>query len=60
MRNLPKALFTILAMAAVMVYTVINYLNGKTDFTMFIVCMVILAIPMFNMINILIQQWKEK
>jgi len=60
MKNLGKAVAMILFMLAVLGYTVYNYLTGKIDMTMFVVFVVIMGIPLFNMVNILIQQWKNK
>ena len=60
MNKTVKALLTILAMLAVMAYTVWNYSNEKIDFAMFLVSMIILGIPMVNMINLMIQEWKNK
>ena len=54
-----KPILTILTVLIVMGYTVWNYVSGKTDFVMFAVCMVIMGIPLVNMINILIQEWKK-
>ena len=55
-----KAILTIVTMLMVMGYTVCNYVSGKTDLVMFLVCMAIMGIPMVNMINILIEEWKKK
>ena len=55
-----KAILTIVTMLMVMGYTVWNYVSGKTDLVMFLVCMAIMGIPMVNMINILIEEWKKK
>jgi len=60
MDNKKKSILTIVAMLAVMGYTVWNYATRKTTMTMFIVFMIILGIPLVNMINILIQEWKKK
>ena len=60
MYTVKKSIFTILVMLAVMAYTVWNYVNGKTDLVMFLVCMAILGIPLVNMINLLIQEFKKK
>jgi len=60
MDNKKKSILTIVAMLAVMGYTVWNYATGKTTMTMFLVFMIILGIPLVNMINILIQEWKKK
>ncbi|MBQ8833898.1 MAG: hypothetical protein IJ001_03125 [Oscillospiraceae bacterium] len=60
MNQITKAVLTLLLIGAVLVYTIMNYVNGRTDFTMFLVCIVILGIPMVNMINLLIQELKKK
>ena len=60
MENTKKAVVTILVMVAVMAYTVFNYANGRIDMPMFLVSMAILGIPLVNMINLLIQEWKKK
>ena len=60
MDNVKKGILAILVMLAVMAYTVWNYIQGKTDLIMFLVCMAILGIPMMNMINLLIQEMKKK
>ena len=60
MNNITKALLTILAMAAVMVYSVLNYVNGRIDRMYLIVIFLILGIPMVNMINLVIQELKKK
>ena len=60
MDTVKKSILTILVMLAVMGYTVVNYINGKIDLVMFVVCMAIMGIPMLNMINLLIQEIKKK
>ena len=55
-----KTILVILAMVAALVYTVFNYLAGKIDTMFLMVCFVLLGIPMVNMINILIRDWKNK
>ena len=60
MDNVKKGILTILGMLAVMAYTVWNYIQGKADLIMFLVCMAILGIPMMNIINLLIQEMKKK
>jgi hypothetical protein len=51
-----KTLLTLLLMAAVIAYTIYNYIPGRTNQTTFLVYMVILGIPFVNMIRILIQE----
>ena len=60
MNTVGKAVAVMVFMVAVMGYTVFNYLSGKIDMTMFAVCILIMGIPLFNIVNILIQQWKNK
>ena len=60
MDNLKKALLTLLVMAAVIGYTIFNYVTGKISMMYFLVFMVILGIPFLNMINILIQELKNR
>ena len=59
MDNTKKAIMTIVLVLGVMFYTVMNYINGKTDFTMFLVCIVILGISLVNMFRILIEERKK-
>ena len=60
MDTVKKSILTILFMLVVMAYTVWNYATGKTDMVMFLVCLAIMGIPMVNMINILIEEFKKK
>lgn len=60
MNKITKILLTLLAMAAVMAYTVYNYVSGRTDQMSFLIYMGILCIPMVNMVNILIQELKNR
>ena len=60
MKTFAKPLGLIVLMLAVIGYTVYNYLHGKIDSAMFLVSIVILGLPLFNMVNLLIQEWKKK
>lgn len=60
MDNIKKAIMTIIVTLIVMVYTIVNYMNGKIDFLMFIVSMGIMGVPLLNMINLLIQELKKR
>lgn len=60
MENVKKGIFAILVILAVMAYTVWNYVQGKTDLVMFLVCMAIMGIPLVNMINLMVQELKKK
>ena len=60
MNKLTKILLALLLMAAVIAYTVYNYVNGRTEQFAFFVYIVILGIPFVNMVNILIQELKNR
>lgn len=60
MNSMPKILTTLVLMAAVLAYTIYNFVTGKTDLTMFLVCTAIIGIPFINMINLLIQELRKK
>ena len=59
MKSHAKTLGTIVLMLAVIGYTVYNYLHGKIDSAMFLVSVAILALPLINIINLLIQEMKK-
>ena len=58
--SLKKAIGVLLAVIAVMAYTVINYAKGNTPQGTFLVYMILLLIPFMNMLNILIREWKKR
>ena len=60
MNKLTKILLSLLLIAAVMGYTVYNFAAGKTDRFSCLVFLVILGIPFVNMVNILIQELKNR
>ena len=60
MKSFAKPIGIILVMLAVIGYTVFNFVNGKIDTPMFLVSMAILCLPLINMVNLLIQEWKKK
>lgn len=60
MNDLTKTFLTILAMVAVICCTIFNFISGKIDTMYFVVLMAILCIPLVNMVNILIRDWKNK
>jgi hypothetical protein len=60
MNKLTKIMLSLLLIAAVMAYTVYNFTSGKTDQFTFLVYLVILGIPFVNMVNILIQELKNR
>ena len=60
MNQITKAILAIIVMVAVLAYTILNYVNGRTEFNMLVVSMVIIGIPLVNMINIVIQELKKK
>lgn len=53
-------LMTIVLLVAVLVYTVINYVTGKTSLVFFLICVLALAVPLLKMLSILYQQWKNR
>ena len=60
MNKLTKIILSLLLIAAVLAYTIYNYTAGKTDQFAFLVFTVILGIPFVNMVNILIQELKNR
>ena len=60
MKSFAKPLGTIALMLVVIGYTIFNYVHGKIELPMFIVSMAILCLPLINMVNLLIQEWKKK
>ena len=60
MKTFAKPLGLMVLMLAVIGYTIYNYTTGKTDFTMFLVSMGILCVPLVNMIRLLIQEMKKR
>ena len=60
MNKLVKILLTLLLMAAVLAYTVYNYAIGRTNQGAFLVYVAILLIPSVNLVNILIQELKNR
>jgi predicted membrane channel-forming protein YqfA (hemolysin III family) len=60
MNKLTKTFLSLLLILAVMAYTVCNFTAGKTDQFSFLVYLVILGIPFINMLNILIQELKNR
>ena len=60
MRNIVKMLLALLGMAAALIYTVYNYSTGRIDMTFLLVCVAILGFPFVNIVNLLIQELKNK
>ena len=60
MNERTKVFLSILTILAVIGYTIFNYATGKINGTYFWVFMAILCIPLMNMVNILIREWKDK
>ena len=60
MNSVTKALLSIVLILAVIGYTVMNFIAGKTPLLTFVIFMAILCVPLVNMINILIQQLRDK
>lgn len=53
-------LMTIVLLVAVLIYTVINYVTGKTSLVFFLICVLALAVPLLKMLSILFQEWKNR
>ena len=53
-------LMTIALLVAVLVYTVINYVTGKTSLVFFLICVLALSVPLLKMLSILFQEWKNR
>ena len=60
MNNLVKMLLTLALIAAVLIYSVLNFLAGKITLMYLVVFFAILGIPFINILNILIQELKKK
>ena len=53
-------LMTILLLVAVLIYSVINYVTGKTSLVFFLICALALSVPLLKMLSILFQEWKNR
>ena len=53
-------LMTIALLVAVLVYTVINYVTGKTSLVFFLICVLALSVPLLKMLSIFLQEWKNR
>jgi len=60
MSPIAKIIGTIVLILAVMAYTVFNYISGKTDMSLFLVSMGLLAYVLMGMINQLVQHLKNR
>ena len=59
MKSMGRLIGSVALILAVMGYTIYNYMTGRTDFSMFLVSMAVLCLPLFNMVRILFQEWKD-
>lgn len=59
MKSLGRLILSVLLILAVMGYTIYNYSTGRTDFSMFLVSMAVLCLPLFNMVRLAIQEWRD-
>ena len=50
----------LLAMTAALGYTFYNYMTGSRDLTFLVVCIAVLGFPFVNILNLLIQELKNK
>ncbi len=55
-----KIIGVIILILSVLVYTIINYLNGKVELGFFIVAMALLAYVLAGMVNQLVQYMKKR
>lgn len=60
MESMKQIIFMAVLALAVAGYSVYNYLNGRTGLDMLIASLAILALPLINMISILIRNRKNK
>ena len=60
MNKIAKMVLTLLGILAVLGYTFYNYTTGARDLTFLIVCTAVLGIPFVNILNILIQELKNR
>ena len=60
MNNVKKAFLTLILIVAVLAYTVFNFVSGKISMSYLLVFSVILGIPFVNILNILIQELKNR
>ena len=49
----------LIAMAAVLVYTVVNYMNGRSSIGHVLIAAVFIGLPMMNIIKLMIQEKDE-
>ena len=55
-----KKLLGVLLVIAAFIATIVLYRNGTISGNSVIMLLIVLLIPLFNMVNILIQEWKNK
>jgi len=60
MNSILKTIIVILLDAALMVYTIINYMSGKIDFTVFVGSVAIVSYIAISMVASLIRELKNK
>lgn len=60
MNKIAKMVLTLMGILAVLGYTYYNYVTGQRDLTFLIVCVVVLGIPFVNILNLLIQELKNR
>ena len=53
-------LMTIVLLVAVLIYSVVNYVTGKTSLVFFLVCVLALSVPLLKMLSIFLQEWKNR
>ena len=60
MGKITKILLALVLMTAVLAYTVYNFAIGQTNQFSFLVYVAIMAVPYVNLVNILIQELKDR
>ena len=60
MGKITKILLALVLLTAVLAYTVYNFAIGRTNQFSFFVYVAIMAVPYVNLVNILIQELKDR
>lgn len=60
MDSVVKTVVMLIFMAAIIGYTVFNYMTGKLSGENFFLYMLVMLIPLIGMANSMIQKWKNR
>ena len=60
MNSTAKHILSILAMAAVIAYTLFNYYTGRSSFGFVVAAVLLIGLPMMNIIRMMIDEHNEK